>query len=145
MWREVLHKLNHYNRGEKRRGKCGGETQTKCGLLLLADVWCSHSDRLDGDWHRTKYIITETVDASNSSRYQHAIVFHTSCNGEPAARVSNKTTRKNTQPAIQAYNNTSAHKRGYSWELYSMTEVQQFKTAIFEAPDNNVVHQWREK
>jgi hypothetical protein len=70
--------------GATKRGERGEGTQTKCGFLLLADVWCSLSDRVDGERHRTKYIITETVDGSNSSQYQHAIVFHTSCNGEIA-------------------------------------------------------------
>jgi hypothetical protein len=33
---------------------------------------------------------------------------------------------------LQTYN-TWAHKRGYTLELYSLTEVQQFLTATFEA------------
>jgi hypothetical protein len=40
---------------------------------------------------------------------------------------------------IQTYNNTRAHKRGYTSELYSLTEVQQFRTAILEAPDDDHV------
>jgi hypothetical protein len=38
---------------------------------------------------------------------------------------------------LQTYN-TWAHKRGYTLKLYSLTEVQQFSTAIFEAPDDAV-------
>jgi hypothetical protein len=30
-----------------------------------------------------------------------------------------------------------AHKRGYALELYSLTEVQQFLTAIFEVSDDD--------
>jgi hypothetical protein len=29
------------------------------------------------------------------------------------------------------------HKRGHILELHSLTEVQQFSTAIFEAPDDD--------
>jgi hypothetical protein len=32
--------------------------------------------------------------------------------------------------------NTWAHKQGYTLESYSMMEVQQFSTAILEAPDD---------
>jgi hypothetical protein len=38
---------------------------------------------------------------------------------------------------LQTYNNTWAHKRRYTLELYSVMEVQQFSTAIFEAPDDD--------
>jgi hypothetical protein len=30
-----------------------------------------------------------------------------------------------------------AHKQSYTSELYSLTEVQRFSTAIFEAPDDD--------
>jgi hypothetical protein len=46
------------------------------------------------------------------------------------------TTRKSNHPTLQTYN-TWAHKRGYTLELYSLTEVQQFSKAIFEAPDDD--------
>jgi hypothetical protein len=40
-------------------------------------------------------------------------------------------------PALHTYNSAWLHKQGYTLELYSMTEVQQFSTAIFEAPDDD--------
>jgi hypothetical protein len=39
--------------------------------------------------------------------------------------------------ALQIYNNRCAHKRGYTLELYSLTEVQQFSTSILKAPDDD--------
>jgi hypothetical protein len=40
-------------------------------------------------------------------------------------------------PSLNAYN-TQTHKQGYTrtLELYSLTEVREFSTAIYEAPDN---------
>jgi hypothetical protein len=38
---------------------------------------------------------------------------------------------------LQTHNNTREHERGYALELYSLAEVQQFRTAIFEAPNND--------
>jgi hypothetical protein len=35
--------------------------------------------------------------------------------------------------------NTWAHKRGHTLELYSLAEVLQFSTAIFEAPDDGLI------
>jgi hypothetical protein len=32
---------------------------------------------------------------------------------------------------------TIIYARGYTLELYSMTEIQQFSTAIFEVPDDD--------
>jgi hypothetical protein len=80
IWREVLHKLNHFNGGKKKRKKGMGLNAGFC-FWHTFDV---RSDRVNGDWHRTKYIITATVDATYSSWYEHAIVFHTPCNGEIA-------------------------------------------------------------
>jgi hypothetical protein len=39
------------------------------------------------------------------------------------------------------YNNTWAHKQGYALELYSLTKLQQFSTAIFEEPDDDHIDQ----
>jgi hypothetical protein len=42
---------------------------------------------------------------------------------------------------LQTYNNTWAHKREYTSVLYSLTEVRQFATTIFEAPDDDHIGQ----
>jgi hypothetical protein len=47
------------------------------------------------------------------------------------------TTRKRKCPALQAYSNTWGHNRGYTLKLYPLDGVQQFSTAIFEAPDDD--------
>jgi hypothetical protein len=49
-------------------------------------------------------------------------------------RAQFHTTRKRNHPALQTYN-TWAHKRGYTAEFYSLTEVLQFSTEIFKTPD----------
>jgi hypothetical protein len=41
------------------------------------------------------------------------------------------TTRKGTHPAYGTYN------RGYTLEMYSLAEVQQFSTAFLKAPDDD--------
>jgi hypothetical protein len=47
-------------------------------------------------------------------------------------------TRKRNHRAKQKYTNTWADKRGYTSELYSLTEVQKkFSTEIFEALDDD--------
>jgi hypothetical protein len=44
---------------------------------------------------------------------------------------------KYTLQQQRMYNNTQALKRGYILESYSLMEMRQFSTAIFEAPDDD--------